>query len=98
MAAGPAAASEALGEVFALARTHGIAPEKLLEVVNGRRFRSPAYENYGRLIAAERYEPAGFGMPGAAHPPAIAGMTVTSSPSARGAANPPRKRTSSSFR
>src|SRR5439155_18648827 len=33
-----------------------------------------------------------------AHPPAIAGMTVTSSPSWTGAAKPPRKRTSSSFR
>jgi 3-hydroxyisobutyrate dehydrogenase-like beta-hydroxyacid dehydrogenase len=55
-----AAAIEALGEAFALARKHGIAPEELLEVVNGRLFRSPVYENYGRLIAAERYEPAGF--------------------------------------
>ncbi len=33
-----------------------------------------------------------------AQPPAIAGMTVTSSPSWTGAAKPPRKRTSSSFK
>jgi len=32
-----------------------------------------------------------------AHPPAIAGMTVTSSPSCTGAPKPPRKRMSSSF-
>src|SRR5579884_2424535 len=55
-----AAAIEALGEAFVLARKHGIAPEDVLDVVNGRLFRSPIYENYGRLIAAQRYEPAGF--------------------------------------
>jgi 3-hydroxyisobutyrate dehydrogenase-like beta-hydroxyacid dehydrogenase len=54
------AAIEALGEAFALVRKHGIAPAELLDVVNGRLFRSPIYENYGKLIAAERYEPAGF--------------------------------------
>ena len=28
--------------------------------MNGRLIRSPIYENYGKLIAEERYEPAGF--------------------------------------
>jgi len=28
--------------------------------LNGRLFRSPIYANYGKLIAAEQYEPAGF--------------------------------------
>src|SRR5206468_520255 len=37
-----------------------IAPAELLDIVNGRLFRSPIYENYGKLIAEERYEPAGF--------------------------------------
>ena len=55
-----AAAIEAMGEAVALARKYGIAPAELLDVVNGRVFRSPLYENYGKLIAAERYEPAGF--------------------------------------
>ncbi|HET7296826.1 MAG TPA: NAD-binding protein, partial [Gemmatimonadales bacterium] len=55
-----AAAIEAMGEAFALARKYGIAPAELLDVVNGRLFRSPIYENYGKLIAEERYEPAGF--------------------------------------
>jgi 3-hydroxyisobutyrate dehydrogenase-like beta-hydroxyacid dehydrogenase len=55
-----AAAIEAMGEAFALARKHGVPPAELLDVVNGRLFRSPIYENYGALIAAERYEPAGF--------------------------------------
>ena len=55
-----AAAIEAMGEAFALARKYGIAPAELLDIVNGRLFRSPIYENYGKLIAQERYEPAGF--------------------------------------
>ncbi len=55
-----AAAIEALGEAFALARKYDVQPTALLDVVNGKLFRSPIYENYGTLIAAERYEPAGF--------------------------------------
>lgn len=55
-----AAAIEAMGEAFALARKYDIAPAALLDVVNGHVFRSPIYENYGKLIADERYEPAGF--------------------------------------
>ena len=55
-----AAAIEAMGEAVVLARKYGIAPAELLDVVNGRVFRSPLYENYGKLIADERYEPAGF--------------------------------------
>jgi len=55
-----AAAIEAMGEAFALTRKFGVAPADLLDIVNGRLFRSPIYENYGKLIAEERYEPAGF--------------------------------------
>ncbi len=55
-----AAAIEAMGEAFALVRKYDVAPADLLEIVNGRLFRSPIYENYGKLIADERYEPAGF--------------------------------------
>ena len=55
-----AAAIEAMGEAFALGRKYGIAPADLLDIVNGRLIRSPIYENYGKLIAEERYEPAGF--------------------------------------
>src|SRR5438093_8608682 len=55
-----AAAIEAMGEAFALARKHGVPPAELLDVVNGRLFRSPIYENYGKLIAEERWQPAGF--------------------------------------
>lgn len=55
-----AAALEAMGEAFTLARKHGVPPAELLDVVNGRLFRSPIYENYGTLIAEERWQPAGF--------------------------------------
>jgi 3-hydroxyisobutyrate dehydrogenase-like beta-hydroxyacid dehydrogenase len=55
-----AAAIEAMGEAFALVRKHGIEPSRFMEIVNGRLLRSPVYENYGRIIAEERYEPAGF--------------------------------------
>lgn len=55
-----AAAIEAIGEAFALVRKHGIDPIRFLEIVNGKVLRSPIYESYGALIAAEHYEPAGF--------------------------------------
>lgn len=55
-----AAMLEGLGEAFALVRKAGIGPVEFLEVVNGSLFQSPIYENYGRLIAEQRYEPAGF--------------------------------------
>jgi 3-hydroxyisobutyrate dehydrogenase-like beta-hydroxyacid dehydrogenase len=55
-----ASAIEAMGEAFTLVRKHGIDPARFLEIANGRLLRSPIYQNYGALIAAERYEPAGF--------------------------------------
>ena len=55
-----AAAIEAIGEAFALVQKHGLDPARLLEIVNGKLLRSPIYQNYGTLIAEERYEPAGF--------------------------------------
>jgi 3-hydroxyisobutyrate dehydrogenase-like beta-hydroxyacid dehydrogenase len=55
-----ASAIEAMGEAFALIRKYGLEPKRFLEIVNGRLIRSPVYENYGTLIATERWEPAGF--------------------------------------
>ena len=51
---------ETLGEAFAVLRRWDIPPEQFLDVVNGQIFQSPIYESYGRIIAQERYEPAGF--------------------------------------
>lgn len=55
-----AAMMEALAEAYALGRKHGIAPARLLEIVNGGIIRSPLYESYGTLMAEERFQPAGF--------------------------------------
>jgi 3-hydroxyisobutyrate dehydrogenase-like beta-hydroxyacid dehydrogenase len=55
-----ASAIEAMGEAFALMQKSGIEPARFLEIVNGRLIRSPIYENYGKLIAERRWEPAGF--------------------------------------
>lgn len=51
---------ETLSEAFALMRKSGVAPAQFLEIVNGSLFQSPLYENYGKLIVEERFEPAGF--------------------------------------
>jgi 3-hydroxyisobutyrate dehydrogenase-like beta-hydroxyacid dehydrogenase len=55
-----AAMLESLGEAFALARKSGIEAQQFLEIVNQALFNSPIYANYGKQIAAEEFEPAGF--------------------------------------
>ncbi len=55
-----ASAIEALAEAIALVSKYGMEPGDLLDVVNTRVIRSPFYENYGTIIAEERYEPPGF--------------------------------------
>ncbi len=51
---------ESLGESFALLRKSGVDPAMFLEVMAGTFFQSPIYENYGKIIAGQRYEPPGF--------------------------------------
>jgi 3-hydroxyisobutyrate dehydrogenase-like beta-hydroxyacid dehydrogenase len=51
---------ETLGEAFALLRKSGVDPAVFLEIMVGSFFQSPIYENYGKIIAEQRYEPAGF--------------------------------------
>jgi len=51
---------ESLGEAFALLRKSGVDPSTFLEIMVGSFFQSPVYENYGKIIAEQRYEPAGF--------------------------------------
>jgi 3-hydroxyisobutyrate dehydrogenase-like beta-hydroxyacid dehydrogenase len=53
---------ESLAESFALVRKHGLDPNTLLEVLTGALFTGPVYRNYGSMIAAEKFEPAGFKM------------------------------------
>ena len=51
---------ETLGESFALLRKSGVDPAAFLEIMVGSFFQSPVYENYGKLIAEQRYDPPGF--------------------------------------
>ena len=50
---------EAMGEAFALVRKSRVDANRFLEILNGS-FNSPVYANYGRIIAEQRFEPAGF--------------------------------------
>lgn len=56
-----AAMIEALGEAFVLTRKHGVPPADFLQVV-GSLFGSPLYQNYGGLVAEQRYQPPGFAL------------------------------------
>ena len=52
---------ESFGEAFATLRKAGVAPQSFLEIMNAL-FGSPVYANYGRIIAEEAFEPAGFAL------------------------------------
>jgi 3-hydroxyisobutyrate dehydrogenase-like beta-hydroxyacid dehydrogenase len=56
-----AATLEAFGEAFATVRKAGVPPHDFLEVMSAL-FGSPVYANYGRIIADERFDPAGFAL------------------------------------
>jgi 3-hydroxyisobutyrate dehydrogenase-like beta-hydroxyacid dehydrogenase len=55
-----ASAMEALAEAFTMAEKNGLPRATMAEVVTGTIFDCPAYRNYGKLIAEERYQPALF--------------------------------------
>jgi 3-hydroxyisobutyrate dehydrogenase-like beta-hydroxyacid dehydrogenase len=52
-------AIEAMGEGFALIRKYDVAPEVFLDVMTDGLFACSAYKVYGKLIAEQRYLPAG---------------------------------------
>jgi 3-hydroxyisobutyrate dehydrogenase-like beta-hydroxyacid dehydrogenase len=54
---------ESLAEALALIRKSGVDQERFLEVITGSLFAAPIYRNYGAIIAAEKFEPAGFKLP-----------------------------------
>lgn len=54
---------EALGEAMALVGKAGIDKQQYLDLLTSTLFTAPAYKTYGGLIAAERFEPAGFAAP-----------------------------------
>ena len=55
-----ASALETMGEAAALVRSHGVTAGDFLKIMTSTLFAAPAYQGYGRLIAEQRYEPAGF--------------------------------------
>ena len=52
---------EAFAEAYATLRKAGVDPHVFLEIVNSL-FASPVYGSYGRIIAEERFDPAGFAL------------------------------------
>jgi 3-hydroxyisobutyrate dehydrogenase-like beta-hydroxyacid dehydrogenase len=54
---------EGLGESCALVRKYGLDPNAFLEIITNSLFNAPVYRTYGSLIAADKFEPAGFKLP-----------------------------------
>ena len=54
---------ESLAESFSLVRKYGMDPNTFLEVLTGSLFPAPVYRTYGAMIAADKFEPAGFKLP-----------------------------------
>lgn len=58
-----AAAIESMAEAAVLTRAYGVSAADFLEVMTNTLFASPAYQGYGKLIAEQRFKPAGFALP-----------------------------------
>ncbi len=55
-----AAAIEAMAEAFVFGEKNGLKQEGLADFFASTLFSCPIYQNYGRIIAARQFEPAGF--------------------------------------
>lgn len=53
-------AIEAMAEAFTLAEKNGIDREQIANLFGQTLFACPIYQNYGKMIAQQHYEPAGF--------------------------------------
>ncbi len=58
-----AAAIETLGEALTLVGKGGIDPAAFVDLLTATLFPAPAYRTYGGLIAASKFQPAGFAAP-----------------------------------
>jgi len=58
-----AAVIEALGEAMALIAKFGIDRHQYLDLLTSTLFTAPVYKSYGRLIAEQKFTPAGFAAP-----------------------------------
>lgn len=54
---------EGLAESFSLVRRYGVDPDTFLEILTNSLFTSPVYRTYGKMVAADKFEPVGFKMP-----------------------------------
>jgi 3-hydroxyisobutyrate dehydrogenase-like beta-hydroxyacid dehydrogenase len=54
---------ESLAESFALVRKFGLDVNQFHEILTSSLFNAPIYKTYGAIIAAEKFEPAGFKLP-----------------------------------
>lgn len=54
---------EGLSEACALVRKSGLDAGTFLDILTGSLFNVPVYRNYGSMIAADTFEPAGFKLP-----------------------------------
>jgi 3-hydroxyisobutyrate dehydrogenase-like beta-hydroxyacid dehydrogenase len=54
---------ESLAEAFAFGRKFGVDPHAFLDILTNSLFTAPVYRNYGGMIAADKFEPAGFKLP-----------------------------------
>jgi 3-hydroxyisobutyrate dehydrogenase-like beta-hydroxyacid dehydrogenase len=54
---------EGLAESCALVRKHGLDQNKFVEFLTSTLFAAPVYRNYGRMVAADKFEPVGFKLP-----------------------------------
>ena len=54
---------ESLAEAMALVRKFNLDPHAFLEILTGSLFPAPVYRSYGGMIAADKFEPAGFSLP-----------------------------------
>ena len=58
-----ASAIESMAEATALTRAYGVSAADFLEVMTNTVFAVPAYQVYGKMIAEQRFKPAGFALP-----------------------------------
>jgi 3-hydroxyisobutyrate dehydrogenase-like beta-hydroxyacid dehydrogenase len=58
-----ATAIESMAEASALTRAYDISAADFLDVMTNTLFASPAYQGYGKLIAEQRFKPAGMKLP-----------------------------------
>ena len=54
---------ESLAEAFAFGRKFGVDAQTFLEILTNSLFPVPVYKGYGSMIAADKFEPAGFKLP-----------------------------------